>query len=59
LTGIFQFTTFFQRRRAVAFGEVYIPKRDELQATLSKQTVTQLILQHLQYEGRKKTSLSK
>jgi len=39
--------------RAITFGETYIPRRDQIQATIPKQTVIQLILQHLQSEGLK------
>lgn len=41
--------------RVVKFGEIYVPRRDEIQATLSKDKVTQLILQHLQFEGLKQS----
>jgi len=43
--------------RSLVFGETYIPKRDEIQSSLSKNTVTQLILQHLQSEGLKSSRI--
>lgn len=41
--------------RTISFGETYIPNRDDIYASLNRNTVTQLILQHLHFEGLKRS----
>ena len=43
--------------RAITFGETYIPNRDDIYGNLNRHMVTQLILQHLQFEGLKRSRL--